>query len=32
GYDSHNADTVDLYFIESFTYLNYTDEAAVPLR
>lgn len=32
GYDSHDADVVNLYFTESFTYLNYTDEAAVPLR
>ena len=32
GYDSHDGDTVNLYFIESFTYLNYTDEAAVALR
>ena len=32
GYDSHNSEAVELYFIESFTYLNYTDEAAVPLR
>ncbi|GAC78855.1 Uncharacterized protein, linocin/CFP29 family [Gordonia malaquae] len=31
GYDSHDADVVNLYFTESFTYLNYTDEAAVAL-
>ncbi|GAA3949658.1 family 1 encapsulin nanocompartment shell protein [Gordonia caeni] len=32
GYDSHDADVVNLYFIESFTYLTYTPEAAVPMR
>ncbi|WP_448222168.1 family 1 encapsulin nanocompartment shell protein [Gordonia iterans] len=32
GYDSHDADVVNLYFTESFTYLTYTAEAAVPLR
>ncbi|MFM9378898.1 family 1 encapsulin nanocompartment shell protein [Gordonia sp. VNK21] len=32
GYDSHDGDAVNLYFLESFTYLNYTDEAAVALR
>ena len=32
GYDSHDADVVNLYFIESFTYLTYTPEAAVALR
>lgn len=31
GYDSHDADTVNLYFQESFTFLAYTGEAAVPL-
>ncbi|GED96120.1 family 1 encapsulin nanocompartment shell protein [Gordonia crocea] len=31
GYDSHNADVVNLYFIESFTFLVYTPEAAVRL-
>ncbi|GAA3705008.1 MULTISPECIES: family 1 encapsulin nanocompartment shell protein [Gordonia] len=30
GYDSHDGDTVTLYFKESFTYLTYTPEAAVP--
>ena len=29
GYDSHTADVVNLYFIESFTFLVYTPEAAV---
>ncbi|QKT08868.1 bacteriocin family protein [Gordonia sp. X0973] len=32
GYDSHDADVVNLYFIESFTFLVYTPEAAVALR
>ncbi len=32
GYDSHDADVVNLYFTESFTYLTYSDEAAVSLR
>lgn len=32
GYDSHDADVVNLYFTESFTYLTFTPEAAVPLR
>ena len=32
GYDSHDADVVNLYFTESFTFLTYTPEAAVPLR
>lgn len=32
GYDSHDADVVNLYFIEPFTYLTYTPEAAVPMR
>ncbi|KNA91209.1 family 1 encapsulin nanocompartment shell protein [Gordonia sp. w5E2] len=31
GYDSHDADVVNLYFQESFTYLTYTGEAAVAL-
>ncbi|GAA3024885.1 family 1 encapsulin nanocompartment shell protein [Gordonia defluvii] len=31
GYDSHTADVVNLYFIESFTFLVYTPEAAVRL-
>ncbi len=31
GYDSHTADVVNLYFIESFTFLVYTGEAAVAL-
>ncbi|MGB3301733.1 MAG: family 1 encapsulin nanocompartment shell protein [Gordonia sp. (in: high G+C Gram-positive bacteria)] len=31
GYDSHDADTVNLYFFESFTYLTYSAEAAVAL-
>ncbi len=30
GYDSHDAETVTLYFQESFTYLTYTPEAVVP--
>jgi len=32
GYLSHDADTVQLYFQESLTFLDYTAEAAVPLR
>ncbi|GAA4671923.1 family 1 encapsulin nanocompartment shell protein [Gordonia humi] len=32
GYDSHDADVVNLYFTESFTYLTYTPEAAIALR
>ena len=32
GYDSHDADVVNLYFTESFTYLTYSPEAAVALR
>ncbi|MFT4200330.1 family 1 encapsulin nanocompartment shell protein [Gordonia sp. (in: high G+C Gram-positive bacteria)] len=32
GYDSHDADVVNLYFIESFTFLVYTGEAAVALK
>ena len=32
GYDSHDADVVNLYFTESFTYLTFSPEAAVPLR
>lgn len=31
GYDSHDADTVNLYFFESFTFLTYTPEASVTL-
>ncbi|MDS1113482.1 family 1 encapsulin nanocompartment shell protein [Gordonia westfalica] len=31
GYDSHDADVVNLYFQESFTYLTHTGEAAVAL-
>ena len=31
GYLSHDADTVQLYFTESFTFAAYTDEASVPL-
>ncbi|ALG86331.1 family 1 encapsulin nanocompartment shell protein [Gordonia phthalatica] len=31
GYDSHDADSVNLYFFESFTYLTYSPEAAVAL-
>jgi len=31
GYDSYDADSVNLYFFESFTYLTYTPEAAVTL-
>lgn len=31
GYDSHDADSVNLYFQESFTFLAFTPEAAVPL-
>ncbi|MDL9935225.1 family 1 encapsulin nanocompartment shell protein [Gordonia sp. ABSL1-1] len=31
GYDSHDGDVVNLYFQESFTFLTYTGEAAVPL-
>ncbi|MGV9709452.1 family 1 encapsulin nanocompartment shell protein [Gordonia sp. NPDC003424] len=30
GYDSHDSDTVTLYFQETFTYLTYTPEAVVP--
>ncbi|GAC57839.1 putative bacteriocin [Gordonia hirsuta DSM 44140 = NBRC 16056] len=32
GYDSHDADSVSLYFTESFTYRTFSPEAAVPLR
>src|SRR5690606_24535703 len=32
GYLSHDADTVTLYFLESFTFLAHRPEAAVPLR
>ncbi|MBO3746808.1 bacteriocin family protein [Streptosporangiaceae bacterium NEAU-GS5] len=31
GYDSHDADTIRLYFQETFTFLAYTSEAAVPI-
>ena len=31
GYESHTAETVRLYFTQSFTFLPYTAEAAVPL-
>ena len=31
GYESHTADKVRLYFTQSFTFLPYTAEAAVPL-
>jgi uncharacterized linocin/CFP29 family protein len=31
GYASHDADTVHLYFLETFTFLAYTAEAAVPM-
>ncbi len=31
GYLSHDAETVNLYFQESFTFLVYTGEASVPL-
>jgi uncharacterized linocin/CFP29 family protein len=31
GYQSHDADSVHLYFIQAFTFLVYTAEAAVPL-
>ncbi|MGW8812237.1 family 1 encapsulin nanocompartment shell protein [Gordonia terrae] len=31
GYDSHDADVVNLYFQESFTFLTHTAEAAVAL-
>jgi uncharacterized linocin/CFP29 family protein len=31
GYASHDADSVHLYFIEAFSFLAYTAEAAVPL-
>lgn len=31
GYDSHDGDTVNLYFQESFTFLTYSGEAAVAL-
>lgn len=32
GYDSHDRDSVDLYFFESFTFQNLTQEAAVYLK
>jgi len=31
GYDGHDADTVDLYLVESFTFRVATPEAAVAL-
>ncbi|MBD0023976.1 bacteriocin [Gordonia pseudamarae] len=31
GYDSHDGDSVNLYFQESFTFLTYTPEAVIPL-
>jgi uncharacterized linocin/CFP29 family protein len=31
GYLSHDAETVQLYFFESFTFAPYTTEASVPL-
>ena len=31
GYDSHDADAVDLYIVESFTFRVATPEAAVAL-
>jgi len=31
GYDSHTAEKVRLYFTQSFTFMPYTAEAAVPL-
>jgi uncharacterized linocin/CFP29 family protein len=31
GYLSHDADSVELYFIESFTFAVYTTEASVPI-
>ena len=31
GYLSHDAESVDLYFFESFTFAAYTTEASVPL-
>ncbi|WP_026918154.1 family 1 encapsulin nanocompartment shell protein [Gordonia shandongensis] len=31
GYDSHDGDTVNLYFFETFTYMTYSPEAAVTL-
>jgi uncharacterized linocin/CFP29 family protein len=31
GYLSHDADSVQLYFTESFTFAPYTSEASVPL-
>ncbi len=32
GYDSHDGDSVNLYFIESFTFLAFSPEASVTLR
>jgi len=31
GYTSHDADSVQLYFTESFTFAAYTTEASVPI-
>jgi uncharacterized linocin/CFP29 family protein len=31
GYISHDADSVQLYFTESFTFAAYTTEASVPI-
>ncbi|BCJ29478.1 family 1 encapsulin nanocompartment shell protein [Actinocatenispora sera] len=31
GYTAHDADSIELYFIQSFTFLHYTTEAAVPI-
>ena len=31
GYLSHDADSVELYFTESFTFAAYTTEASVPI-
>ena len=31
GYLSHDADSVQLYFTESFTFAAYTTEASVPI-
>lgn len=32
GYSSHDTDTVELYFVETFTYLTHTAEASVSLE
>lgn len=32
GYDSHDGDSVNLYFSESFTFLTFTPEASITLR